>query len=260
MSIGSEMETGRATTIYIGIDDTDNLESRGTGFHARQLASEIMNAGLGVVLGVTRHQLFVCPEIPYTSHNSAACLAILTPEETSTRHLIPLCRNLLECESAPGSDAGFCVVPQSGVTPEIHEFGWQAKRKVLTADEAQNLTLSCRGCHLEGVTGDHGGVIGALAAVGLRSGGQDGRFIWVKGLREKAGMALSARDLLALTGVDRVQACDGSVVDDTEAVVLLGEWPRPILQFNQAVLLVEECNDKSIAAWQVVPKDHIKQY
>ena len=60
----------------IGIDDTDNLESRGTGFRARQLGGRLAEAGLGKVRGITRHQLFVHPSIPYTSHNSSACLDV----------------------------------------------------------------------------------------------------------------------------------------------------------------------------------------
>ena len=59
---------------FIGIDDTDNLESRGTGFRARQLAQDLQAAGIARLRGITRHQLCVSPEIPYTSHNSSACL------------------------------------------------------------------------------------------------------------------------------------------------------------------------------------------
>ncbi len=58
----------RADVWLIGIDDTDNLESRGTGFRARQLAQQLQQRGLARLRGVTRHQLFVSPEIPYTSH------------------------------------------------------------------------------------------------------------------------------------------------------------------------------------------------
>ena len=36
----------------IGIDDTDNLESRGTGFRARCLGAELTDAGLARVDGV----------------------------------------------------------------------------------------------------------------------------------------------------------------------------------------------------------------
>ena len=43
--------------VYIGIDDTDNLETRGTGFRARQLIERLQECRLGEGIGVTRHQL-----------------------------------------------------------------------------------------------------------------------------------------------------------------------------------------------------------
>lgn len=38
----------------ISIDDTDTKETRGTGYHARQMAATIEDAGLGVVLGFSQ--------------------------------------------------------------------------------------------------------------------------------------------------------------------------------------------------------------
>ena len=50
--------------VYIGIDDTDNLNSVGTGRVARGLARSLVEAGFGDSLGVSRHQLLVHPDIP----------------------------------------------------------------------------------------------------------------------------------------------------------------------------------------------------
>jgi hypothetical protein len=61
-------------TVFIGLDDTDNLESRGTGWLARDIAAEL-SADYPVV-GVTRHQLLVDPRVPYTSHNSSAAITL----------------------------------------------------------------------------------------------------------------------------------------------------------------------------------------
>jgi len=245
--------------VYVGIDDTDNLESRGTGFRARQLAARIIETGLGLVHGITRHQLFVSPEIPYTSHNSAACLAVTLGEAAAIRDLAAFCRVFLDKESAPGSDAGFCIRSGSDVPDAVKDFGRKAKDTVLTAEDAHELA-EANGCHLEGVTGDHGGVIGALSSVGLRAGGVDGRFIWVQGLREMARTKLSLQSLLAGTGVDCVQTRDGRVLDDPREQIDLGEWPRPVLRVHMAALLVEENDDLSHARWRVVPKDYIKRF
>ena len=50
--------------VYIGIDDTDNLETRGTGFRARQLIERLQDAGLVSGIAVTRHQLLVDDRVP----------------------------------------------------------------------------------------------------------------------------------------------------------------------------------------------------
>ena len=250
---------GHEDLVYVGIDDTDNLESRGTGFHARELAARIMETGLGVIHGITRHQLFVSPEIPYTSHNSSACLAVSLNEAATMTELAALCRDFLEKKSALGSDAGFCIHSGVDVPESVKAFGTQAKSTVLTAAATHELAKA-NGCHLEGVTGDHGGVIGALSAVGLRATGVDGRFIWVQGLREMAGMKLPLQSLLARTGVDCVQTWDGFVLDDPTDDIDLGEWPRPILKTHKATLLVEENDDLSHVHWRVVSKDYIKRF
>lgn len=61
--------------LLVGIDDTDDHWSPGTGRRARALLHELAAAGLGAPAGATRHQLLVDDRIPYTSHNSSACLA-----------------------------------------------------------------------------------------------------------------------------------------------------------------------------------------
>lgn len=43
--------------ILIGVDDTDNLESRGTGFHSREMGRLLTEKGLGTLINVSRHQL-----------------------------------------------------------------------------------------------------------------------------------------------------------------------------------------------------------
>ncbi len=58
--------------IYVGIDDADTLESRGTGRLARNIASA--SASKYTIFGVTRHQLFIHPDIPLTSLNSCAVI------------------------------------------------------------------------------------------------------------------------------------------------------------------------------------------
>lgn len=102
----------------IGIDDTDNLDSHGTGHLARDLTNTLNALDIAEVEGITRHQLLVDPRIRYTSHNSSACLTInAQPERLAA--LIDACRNYLLTHSAPGSDAGLCVAAWDQVTETV---------------------------------------------------------------------------------------------------------------------------------------------
>jgi hypothetical protein len=241
----------------IGIDDTDNLESRGTGFRARQLGVRLAEAALGKVRGITRHQLFVHPSIPYTSHNSSACLDV-DVDEARIEDVGEFCRRYLAQESAEGSDAGLCLAAFDAIADEMVAFGRSAKDTIRTQDEARALAAR-HGTRLEGVTGDQMGVIGALAAIGLRRGGHDGRFIWLDGVRELTG-TMTAGALLATTGIDSVESRNGCPLP-MDAEVLVDPWPRPVLLHGKAVLLTEPDGDRhESGGWRILCKEDIRRY
>lgn len=240
---------------FIGVDDTDNLESRGTGFRARGLGEFLAANALATVTGITRHQLLVDPRIPYTSHNSSACLTAMA-DPARAGDLIAACRAYLERESASGADAGLCMAPAGAPADALREFGARAKREVLTRTEALALAEEA-GAWLEGITGTHDGLIGACAAVGLRAAGNDGRFLWLPGLRELSGV-YAAGDLRAAAHIDAVHAVDGTAVAPAERVDV-GEWVRPVLREGRAVLLVEPVTGtEPVAEWRVAAKELIK--
>ena len=65
--------------VYIGFDDTDNITAdRGTGKLARWFENELPEGCR--VEGVVRQQLLVDDRIPYTSHNSSACVMVDAPD------------------------------------------------------------------------------------------------------------------------------------------------------------------------------------
>jgi hypothetical protein len=234
----------------IGIDDTDNLESRGTGHRARQMAGALAQAGLAEVLGITRHQLLVSPEIPYTSHNSSACL-LIDAELENEEQLWQACCDFLLRESAPGSDAGLCLADWQTVSAQVRAFGLRAKQVVLTQLEAEQTSLN-NSIRLQGLTGTHGGVIGALAGVGLHREGNDGRFLWLPGLRELSGIHTAA-EICTLGHIESIRPLEGLELSP-ETLVDVGEWVRPVLRGGQAILYVEEQNNE----WHILTKDHIK--
>lgn len=218
---------------YIGIDDTDNHESRGTGQLARAVANRVEEKH--PVFGIVRHQLLFDPRVPYTSHNSSASIIFEPSSDLDLRSLFDDVRRWMLEDFQPGSDPGLCICidPNENLT----RFGMKAKQELVTQDEARSIALQ-HGVLLEGLGGTQDGVIGALAAVGLSAGGNDGRYIQYRTIRDLTGI-LSINDLLA-AGLYEVRTMDGQRV--TQGSVL-AEKLRPARRERQAILFVEKRED-----------------
>jgi hypothetical protein len=239
--------------IFIGIDDTDNLETRGTGHHARMLGHSLAAAGLFEMKSVTRHQLLVNPLIPFTSHNSSACLAGICLG--CLDDLVAHAKEFLVRESAFDSDAGLCVAIAEDVTPAIMEYGNRAKQEVLTTGDAFRMIVNT-GIYLEGFLNTRIGVIGSLAAVGLRAGGNDGRLLWTRNLRETTG-DFPIGDLLDMVDIDRVLEKDHSETN-TSDVIRITEWCRPVMIGGKITLIAEKSENHQPYAYKSASKDYIK--
>ena len=169
------------------IDDTDNLDSPGTGEILEQIGQGIVKNGWGRVSYITRHQFLIHEDIKYTSHNSSMCFMIETAsphpsgltEEECLEKITGYGMSYLLDNGAEGSDPGLCVTNLEVISPEdalkLMEFGSRAKKEVLSKEEAYLLAEKIKGVHLSehGGTGD--GVIGAIAGCGLRLTGNDGK-------------------------------------------------------------------------------------
>jgi hypothetical protein len=245
--------------ILISIDDTDNLESPGTGALASQIASDLESNGWGKSSFVTRHQLLVHPDIPYTSHNSAMCFAAEIEEEHLDR-VIAHAASFLERESAVGSDPGLCVavIDRLPETADLIRFGQSAKESVLVKEAAYKLAVQV-GVHLSEHGGTGQGVIGALAGAGLRLGGNDGR---LKGQLTFAapGGAVIVADLCARDDIDDVRTIDGGSVTRQD-IVHLGDKVKTVLLDGKAVLLVVPVEGNgNRTAWQTCSRQQLKHH
>ena len=232
--------------IYIGIDDTDNKTSRGTGHLARLIAADLAQDYR--LLGVTRHQLLVDPRIPYTAKNSSAAIALEAPEPaqagpTALPAIFERVRALMEASYQPGSDPGLCVA--AAVPPAITEFGRRAQKTLVDQYAARQLAADYD-LLLAGLGGNQGGVIGALAAVGLAACGDDGRYILIGNLRELSG-ELPVSAILA-AGVSAVQTLDGKPAPD---ILLPADKLRPARRNGQAIQYVDFQDD----AWTPLKLD-----
>jgi len=114
--------------IFIGIDDTDTLESRGTGHLARQIAAAL--AADYAVLGVVRHQLLRDPRVPCTRNNSSAAILLDDNTAVSPARLTGRLRTMMLDDFQPGSDPGLCV---ASLVPEaVVDFGRRTQRELVT--------------------------------------------------------------------------------------------------------------------------------
>ncbi|MBI1921998.1 MAG: hypothetical protein HYS23_13055 [Geobacter sp.] len=245
--------------ILICIDDTDNLESRGTGALASQMAEELEENGWGKSSFITRHQLFVHPDIPYTSHNSSMCFAA-DIDDIYLESIIGYASDFLVRESAVGSDPGLCVVTLDRLeSPDLLiAFGRKAKESVLTMEEAYDLAEHL-GIHLSDHGGTGQGIIGALAGIGLRLSGNDGRLKGAIKIKALNGMT-SVDDICALPEVDEVRSLCGAEVKGPD-VVKLGEKPKTVLLDGKSVFLVVPAEGAADGVhWQSCPRQLLKKY
>lgn len=245
--------------ILVCIDDTDNLESRGTGALASDLARHLEETGWGRASYVTRHQLLVHPDIPYTSHNSAmAFFAEIDP--ACMERYAAYAADFLTHESAVGSDPGLCLIEMEQLTSHeaLIAFGRQAKERVLVKDEAYGLAEAL-GVHLTEHGGTGQGVIGALAGAGLRLGGNDGRLKGQLQFDRDRGPVTVAQ-LLGHPSVDAVRTEQGQAIPAEERV-RLHDKVKTVLLNGQSVMLVEQDDENpSRGAWQNLSRQRLKRY
>ena len=214
--------------IYIGLDDTDTLQSRGTGRLARQIADHL--GGKYTVLGVTRHQLLVDPRVPYTKNNSSAAIHLAGGPQVDLDGIFEQVRLLMLADFQEGSDPGLCVA--ADVPAPVKDFGLRAKREVLAQEKALRLAKEYQ-ILLSGLGGTNAGMIGALAAVGLASSGEDGRYIQIGHIRELSGL-VPVETALAV-GIVSVKTLEGTPVSSGLIQV---EKLRPALRGGQPVQFV----------------------
>ncbi|MGD9948888.1 MAG: hypothetical protein AB7U29_10465 [Desulfobulbus sp.] len=222
--------------VYVGFDDTDIAGAdRGTGKFARWFVAKIP---VGARLyGVIRQQLPVLEGIPYTSHNSSACVVLDDVEPSQVEEIIERGSEHIQEHFIEGSDPGLCVVPLNGENTEpLLEFGRLASSRIVSQKEAMQASI---GFHLSGHGGTNDGIIGAVAGVGLTISGWCGRFIDYNKLRD-FGSTVTVAELEAegmhVLSIDRNALATGkNDVVDTQG------WLRPRLWAGRPVVPVEAC-------------------
>ena len=240
--------------IYIGIDDTDSLEIGATGQSANELRKIIKDKGWGEPEPVTRHQLLLHPDVPYTSHNSSMCF-IVDMELDQLDEFIACAADFLQTISAPGSDPGLCVAVNGRINDIelLMSFGYRTKKEIVTKKEAYRTAQNC-GMHLSEHGGTGQGVIGALAGIALRMSGNDGRFQGRTKLKD-IGETMRVGSIIADTEIEEIQSIDGHVLADDETIII-GEKIKTVLLDGKRKLLVYREKD----AWHTCNNKHLENY
>ena len=244
--------------VLICIDDTDNLESRGTGELAEILAAEIQSRSWGRCEFVTRHQLLVHPDVPYTSHNSSMCFAA-DIDEHHLPAMVARAEAFLVEESAPGSDPGLAiaVLERLSDAAALIDFGQRAKQVVLNKQDAYDLAAA-QGIHLSEHGGTGHGVIGALAGIGLRISGNDGRIKGWLDIPNRDGVAKVA-DILTRFDLGGVRTMNGELLAEDD-LVAVGEKPKTVFLAGKPYLMVSPVPDAGTVRWQTSSRRELKQY
>ncbi len=157
------------------VDDTDMPGTEGTGRLVQRMCHLLARETKALCSAITRHQLYVHEDIPFTSHNSAMCFEATLRERPG--RFIRLMGDFLEKNSEKGSDPGLCLACLDHGLDEkaLIQYGKKAKITVSSKEKAYDLAQKT-GVFLSEHGGTGQGVVGAIAGVGLRLSGNDGRY------------------------------------------------------------------------------------
>ncbi len=225
--------------ILIGIDDTDIEGSKGTNLLARAIVHEL--ADDWKCERIVRHQLLQHDRIPCTTQNGCASILLkprngVEPNSDQLLLLVHEIREIMKQWYVKGSDPGLCVCLCEKVDQSIVQFGYRCQFEIVTQTDALQIADTAE-IHLEGLGGSNGGLIGALAAVGLGSKGNDGRVVQIGEWSE---------DLIGRQSITAIQSRGVKVRNfDTDeplsdGVVELNKKLSPNLRNNQIVLFVQK--------------------
>jgi len=188
-----------------------------------------------------------------------------TTERERVAPIIAMARPFLAERSAPGSDPGLCVAERQALSDtdinSLIAFGKSAKNRVLRKQDAYDLAQQL-GIQLSEHGGTGGGVIGAVAGVGLRLSGNDGRFRGHFQLGDD-GEQLTVAEIRRRAPLEVVQSIDGARLSDADTVTL-GDKVKAVLLNHVPTLLVyrsqQDADAGAASPWHTCSKEQLRGY
>lgn len=227
----------------ISIDDTDDLTKEvSTGGIAEMIGRRLTETGAVIREGISRHQLLLDEHIAYTSHNSSMCIEIQS-DSLDIYRIMEIGEDTVRKNMSAAADPGIavCCADELPSPERLIAFGFDAKKKVMTKDEAYALAAEYDCVLLKELGGTGIGVIGALAGIGLRLSRCDGS---VRGKRcsRLAGKTVRADEICRRCGVEMVICVDGTVVPD-DAPVLVDDFVKLMFFDGHMCCMVRRIGD-----------------
>lgn len=227
----------------ISIDDTDDLTKEvSTGGIAEMIGKRLIDEGAVMREGISRHQLLLDESIEYTSHNSSMCIEIQS-DTLSSIQIMEIGEKIIKENMSAVSDPGIavCCTDELPSPKGLIAFGFAAKKKIITKDEAYKLAEETDGVLLKELGGSGIGVIGALAGIGLRLSRCDGS-IRGKKCKKLSGQVVKASELCGRCGVEMVICVDGTVVPD-DALVRVEDFVKLMFFDGNLCCMVKRAGD-----------------
>jgi hypothetical protein len=234
----------------LGIDDTDSPitgeAAQKTATLALTLGQKLESLALARLLNISCHQLFQHPSIQYSSGNTACCL-LLDSDSQKLREIDLTTRLILRSESAVNANPGYALAPWNQFDPDVVTWGKNAKTTKLERMDAITLARHS-GIATAGIAGNGAGVIGALAAVGLRYDGSDGYIDWMPGLDKLSGIhtQIEINQYIHIESIESDQH-KRPALDDR---IQFTENVKPILKNGRIVLLVSSVKRGAEFEWK----------
>lgn len=238
--------------LVVCIDDTDNLESKGTGSIAEEIRGIVEKEFGGNVSYISRHQLLLHEDIDYTSHNSSMAFECEIMDADYDAMRLRALEHLKE-ESAEGSDPGIgiAVLDENLDLEMIKQYGLKAKTQVLNKDYAYRVADQL-GVYLMELGGTGDGVIGALAGIGLRISGNDGEVKGeVKSFKKRS--IYSVKELLEHKDVDDVMSLDYRQLSEDELVEIAWKAKLTLVDGKRTILV-----KKNRGLWESMQKEDLR--
>jgi len=160
--------------------------------------------------------------------------------ESQKQRVLDFALELLERKSALGAEPGIAAAFEKDIlnVQELINFGKSAKEIFLSTEQAFE-TAHEQNVFLKELKSGARGIIGALAGIGLRLSGNDGK---IRGKFELKESNLSVAELLGLNFIEAVADENLKPLSPGERVNLIGALKPVFLDFKATLLVKKEAS------------------